>query len=193
MTIRGLPHSEISGSSLVGSSPKLIAACYVLHRLSCQGIHLCALKYLLTKTRSRNTLIEIAVHTLRVDPPSCLAHESSSLCSFQGTRDTSSVPSKLNSAVPTNAPMNGTIVLRETLEVRAAQPRLKSLGLVDLIRTLAVYGRANPDLRASSVVDRMSVVAITLGAIQRHGLLRKEVIQPHLPIRLPCYDFVPLT
>ena len=22
--------------------------------------------------------------------------------------------------------------------------------------------------------------------------LRKEVIQPHLPIRLPCYDFVPL-
>ena len=24
-------------------------------------------------------------------------------------------------------------------------------------------------------------------------LLRKEVIQPHLPIRLPCYDFVPLT
>src|SRR5689334_25422805 len=22
-------------------------------------------------------------------------------------------------------------------------------------------------------------------------LLRKEVIQPHLPVRLPCYDFVP--
>jgi hypothetical protein len=22
-----------------------------------------------------------------------------------------------------------------------------------------------------------------------HNLLRKEVIQPHLPIRLPCYDF----
>ena len=25
------------------------------------------------------------------------------------------------------------------------------------------------------------------------GLLRKEVIQPHLPIRLPCYDFTPIT
>ena len=24
-------------------------------------------------------------------------------------------------------------------------------------------------------------------------ILRKEVIQPHLPIRLPCYDLVPLT
>ena len=24
------------------------------------------------------------------------------------------------------------------------------------------------------------------------GLLREEVIQPHLPIRLPCYDFTPI-
>ena len=24
-------------------------------------------------------------------------------------------------------------------------------------------------------------------------LLKKEVIQPHLPVRLPCYDFTPLT
>ena len=24
-------------------------------------------------------------------------------------------------------------------------------------------------------------------------LLRKEVIQPHLPVRLPCYDFAPVT
>ena len=26
----------------------------------------------------------------------------------------------------------------------------------------------------------------------RYVLLRKEVIQPHLPIRLPCYDFTPI-
>jgi hypothetical protein len=25
------------------------------------------------------------------------------------------------------------------------------------------------------------------------NLPRKEVIQPHLPVRLPCYDFVPIT
>ena len=25
-----------------------------------------------------------------------------------------------------------------------------------------------------------------------HILPRKEVIQPHLPVRLPCYDFVPI-
>lgn len=27
----------------------------------------------------------------------------------------------------------------------------------------------------------------------RINLPRKEVIQPHLPVRLPCYDFTPLT
>ena len=33
ITPGGLPHSEISGSTLVCSSPELIAACHVLHRL----------------------------------------------------------------------------------------------------------------------------------------------------------------
>ena len=31
------------------------------------------------------------------------------------------------------------------------------------------------------------------GARTRVCLPRKEVIQPHLPVRLPCYDFTPLT
>ena len=30
------------------------------------------------------------------------------------------------------------------------------------------------------------------GIFQPSVLLRKEVIQPHLPIRLPCYDFTPI-
>ena len=39
---------------------------------------------------------------------------------------------------------------------------------------------------------------LTLGRYERNhrffrSLLRKEVIQPHLPIRLPCYDFPPIT
>ncbi len=31
-----------------------------------------------------------------------------------------------------------------------------------------------------------------LPCFHREVLLRKEVIQPHLPVRLPCYDFVPI-
>jgi hypothetical protein len=27
---------------------------------------------------------------------------------------------------------------------------------------------------------------------KRVGLPKKEVIQPHLPVRLPCYDFTPV-
>ena len=30
-------------------------------------------------------------------------------------------------------------------------------------------------------------------SLHRSVLLRKEVIQPHLPIRLPCYDLTPIT
>src|SRR3954467_4958688 len=31
-----------------------------------------------------------------------------------------------------------------------------------------------------------------VGALGWRSLSRKEVIQPHLPIRLPCYDFTPV-
>ena len=33
---------------------------------------------------------------------------------------------------------------------------------------------------------------VTNAPLHTGGLLRKEVIQPHLPIRLPCYDFTPI-
>ena len=39
---------------------------------------------------------------------------------------------------------------------------------------------------ASEWVERVSTFT-------RDELLRKEVIQPHLPVRLPCYDFTPIT
>jgi hypothetical protein len=61
--------------------------------------------------------------------------------------------------------------------------------------TLAGFGA--PHLAGGKRIDR----AINLGAINapippkdRDSVLpRKEVIQPHLPVRLPCYDFVPIT
>ena len=40
------------------------------------------------------------------------------------------------------------------------------------------------------VSKEMELLAVTT---EVKCILRKEVIQPHLPIRLPCYDFVPLT
>ena len=46
-------------------------------------------------------------------------------------------------------------------------------------------GRHPPDGLLPSI--RVKLISL------RMCLPRKEVIQPHLPVRLPCYDFTPLT
>jgi hypothetical protein len=48
------------------------------------------------------------------------------------------------------------------------------------------------------LLDPLPLPAINLASkidVQTAGVdfSRKEVIQPHLPIRLPCYDFTPVT
>ena len=35
--------------------------------------------------------------------------------------------------------------------------------------------------------------SVMVSSLEEVILPRKEVIQPHLPVRLPCYDFTPLT
>ena len=40
-----------------------------------------------------------------------------------------------------------------------------------------------------SVISQLRLAA---NAARQPCLHRKEVIQPHLPIRLPCYDFTPI-
>jgi hypothetical protein len=38
----------------------------------------------------------------------------------------------------------------------------------------------------------LELTGVLLLLLSQLLLLRKEVIQPHLPIRLPCYDFTPV-
>ena len=52
--------------------------------------------------------------------------------------------------------------------------------------------------KLNNALTHLLSLVLTLGHYkQLHrvtwSLLRKEVIQPHLPIRLPCYDFTPIT
>ena len=51
---------------------------------------------------------------------------------------------------------------------------------------------SHPRTRPAPSWDQLTVWAVTLPLEARsfEVLLRKEVIQPHLPVRLPCYDFV---
>ena len=50
-------------------------------------------------------------------------------------------------------------------------------------RTYAFAAGFTPGNRASNTVEEHNTFQV---------LLRKEVIQPHLPVRLPCYDLVPI-
>ena len=44
----------------------------------------------------------------------------------------------------------------------------------------------------SSTTNPTNLKKLLKMRVIKNKLLRKEVIQPHLPVRLPCYDFVPI-
>ncbi len=53
------------------------------------------------------------------------------------------------------------------------------------------HSKSNNNYSASLLVILLSNIRPSV--INGHVLHRKEVIQPHLPIRLPCYDLTPIT
>src|SRR3954453_18483025 len=57
---------------------------------------------------------------------------------------------------------------------------MKQHGLSTYLNSTRATTRTRPTQRRQAVVNCLFV------------LLRKEGIQPHLPVRLPCYDFVPI-
>jgi hypothetical protein len=62
-------------------------------------------------------------------------------------------------------------------------------------RCTGCSGRCRHRTSQCSTLEHRAGTLARPSALDRfHGqlLLRKEVIQPHLPVRLPCYDFVPI-
>ncbi len=61
-------------------------------------------------------------------------------------------------------------------------------------RKRAVLRTTPAPASSSSTIPLVNTTNATHTDGERAGcvLLRKEVIQPHLPVRLPCYDFVPI-
>ena len=88
------------------------------------------------------------------------------------------------------------VVLSDTQQgaYRFHQPHLSSF-LHPEGRVLEDSGRCRLELTSVSAFELLTT---TFGqcrisvCFRRRMLLRKEVIQPHLPVRLPCYDFVPI-
>ena len=73
------------------------------------------------------------------------------------------------------------------LKVPGGEPPGPDAAEAEWPRATGPPGAARP--RAAS--EKRSAVCFFFRS-PRSGLPRKEVIQPHLPVRLPCYDFTPL-
>ncbi len=101
------------------------------------------------------------------------------LCSFQGPTEARARGDSAGavSELVTDTARAGLSKLNSVCARRGTQKRLEHarfvLGSVDIPK------------------DRRRYQA-TSGALEKE-LPRKEVIQPHLPVRLPCYDFTPIT
>ena len=55
-----------------------------------------------------------------------------------------------------------------------------------------VFSFLKPLLSQSELYGRRKCLVGIQSAEQKRLILRKEVIQPQVPLRLPCYDFTPV-
>ncbi len=72
-----------------------------------------------------------------------------------------------------------------SLSYRYAALKVRGCDPGDRVLRGLILARHPPDGLLPSI--RVKLISL------RMCLPRKEVIQPHLPVRLPCYDFTPLT
>ncbi len=160
---------------MLGSSPRLIAAINVLHRLLVPRHSPCALVLLImTHRHSRTPLLP--------------------LCSFQGTcgMRPARAPGRQSTEVLAGLSEGQTSGLSKLNSMR---PATLASGLSSPCRyrfqasLTADHGAEAPEPRPR----RTRRLAGTPAVINGHRIPRKEVIQPQLPLRLPCYDFTPVT
>ena len=112
-------------------------------------------------------------------PPSPQHHHPAALGYQEATSNQSPDPSKLNS-VPTPP---------QRTEISRFHAHTTSKGHVrTVLRRPRPPGRSIIDDSTSEHHHAYQNSRLVSGRV----LLRKEVIQPHLPVRLPCYDFVPI-
>ena len=142
----GFPIRKSPDQRLISSSPRLIAAVHVLHRLQVPRHPPCALHLLI---QIENTTNRYGVFKVRAEER------------FRRPGKTAT------------APKGGRCRSLKTQQFRCRCRRIPG-------------EPRDPD----------GIAAITTGAPAAVGAAafpRKEVIQPQLPLRLPCYDFTPIT
>ena len=182
-----MPHSDIPGSKPARGSPGRFAARCVLHRrLSPRH-----------PPRALSTLSS-SIPIFSPNPPA-LTRWSGRSPSNQGTgrhivldsAHTGSAADAIRESLPLrfrNFPQY------PALARRTRQPSSLVQG------TYGPIGPWEPDVKYNAAIALRKPRPSAVSRQPHHAhsstwrtLRRKEVIQPHLPIRLPCYDFVPIT
>ena len=151
----------------VSTSPGLIAAAHVLHRLLAPRHPPCALVLLIRKEH-----VDVAMEfsrCARVDRARAVyAVPASSLALHEGrTRST---------------------------RARSFKAQQRAAWLASAIHTGERGRRCSRRIRSSDVEGHEPHGINESDSLRSKssGFPRKEVIQPHLPVRLPCYDFTPI-
>ena len=171
MTRAGFPHSEIRASTPACGSTRLIAACHVLHRLPVPRHPPYALSILMVLD-SRYAVFKDQTPSLsraRKGVARCHSSAPSQDPESLQTLKTEQQLLDLASRQP-SAPLD-----------RSKYPRWTAWS------RRAIIGQSRPAL------EPLPCDGPPVGHCCPRDLLpRKEVIQPHLQVRLPCYDFTPV-
>ena len=188
----GFPHSDIRGSKPADGSPRLFAVCRVLHRLtvprhpSCARIRLArynlASRYVAILFKSSTSVFkEQEITALKAprwwrQPDSDRRH-----------------PACKADTLPTElCPLGGMVGLTRVELVTSSLSGTRSNQLSYKPGGFFSEGRRNT--RGDSCGFQLGLSRRPDSPGRLFGLLlRKEVIQPLVPQRLPCYDFIPIT
>ena len=187
MKAAGLPHSETCGSKPVDGSPQLVAVFRVLHSLlmprhpSCARIRLARLgigvRFLrslrpdrMARTRSLRKLKASTYLFCLMRNFSLYGGDRSPPISYMSCNSLSTSNCLLSKIEPAFARRASA---RQTTSKRGRSRKQQTL--VHALRSPDGRRRVSPSLP------------------EGRCLLRKEVIQPLVPQRLPCYDFIPIT
>ena len=192
----GSPIRTPPDHSSVDSSPGPIAASHVLHRLLVPRHPPCALKHLHTQQTTHETSLQDArihypVHKHPTNPkPTTTTHQTPT----PQDRSDGGMRPGLHPAQKTTKPAHKAGLLPSgPNSVPNPPPTHRPPTSRHESRTQNVNDVSTHEHHHRTFAGETGLApARPLQARSSEMLLRKEVIQPHLPVRLPCYDFVPI-
>ena len=183
----GFPIRTSADRCLVDGSPQLFAVTHVLHRFLAPRHPPLALRslertklFVRARRTSHDKMLVLALQFSRCGPGASPEHRA------QGSSSTESGAGRLP---PTGRRLHRRQSFPTPSKRKRRQVRRFARAGEDESYEPARAGRRTH--QCTNWVSRHRV--IVRSPTMWNGLLRKEVIQPHLPVRLPCYDFTPIT